>query len=222
MYPSPLRMRAISTFMREVGISARSCSAWLALRMRVSMSAIGSVSIVSLLPGALGHAGDDALVGELPQADPAEPELLVDRARAAAPAATRVGARLVLRRALPLRDQGLLCHLGLLPSRGEREAELAQQRQPRLVRLRGGRDRHVEAPDLVDRVVVDLREDDLLADAERVVAAAVERIGRQASEVAYARQGNRDEPVEELVHPVAAQRHLDADGHTLAQLEARD
>src|ERR687891_109393 len=115
-------MRAISTFIRELGISARSCSAWLALRIRVSMSAIGSVSISSLLPGALGHARDHALVGELPQADPAEPELLVDRARAAAAAAPRVGPRLVLRRALPLRDQGLLGHLLLLPSR-ERQAE---------------------------------------------------------------------------------------------------
>src|SRR5918996_3497789 len=105
-------MRAISTFIRDVGIWARSCSAWLALRMRVSMSAIGSVSIVSLLllPGALGHAGDHALVGELPQADPAEPELLVDRARTAAPAAARVGAGLELRRALPLRDHRLLGH----------------------------------------------------------------------------------------------------------------
>src|SRR5215210_3887293 len=129
-------MRAISTLIFELGISARSCSAWLALRMRVSMSAIGSViMVVSPLPGALGHAGDDALVGELPQADPAEPELLVDRARAAAPAAARVGARLVLRRPRPLRDQGLLGHLFLsLPSVGrERQPELAQQRQPRLV-----------------------------------------------------------------------------------------
>src|SRR6266508_5701941 len=103
-------MRAISTFIREVGICARSCSAWLALQMRVSMSAIGSVSIVSLLPRALGHARDDALVGEFPQSDPAEPEFLVDRPGAAAPAAARVGARLVLRRTLPLRDQRLLGH----------------------------------------------------------------------------------------------------------------
>ena len=38
-------MRAISSFSFEFGISARSCSALLALRMRVSMSATGSVSI---------------------------------------------------------------------------------------------------------------------------------------------------------------------------------
>ena len=38
------------------------------------------------------------------------------------------------------------------------------------------RDGHVEAAHLVDGVVVDLREDDLLPDAEREVAAAVERV----------------------------------------------
>jgi hypothetical protein len=45
MYPSSWSSRAMSSFRREVGISAVSCSALLALRMRVSMSAIGSVSI---------------------------------------------------------------------------------------------------------------------------------------------------------------------------------
>ena len=50
--------------------------------------------------------------------------------------------------------------------------------------LRRGRDRHVEAANLVDLVVVDLGEDDLLADADRVVAAAVERRRLQAAEVA--------------------------------------
>src|SRR3954453_12841732 len=98
-------MRAISVFSFEFGISARSCSALLALRMRVSMSATGSVSTLCLLPRALRHARDDALVGELPQADPAEPELLVDRARPAALVAAGVVAHLVLGRARGLRDQ---------------------------------------------------------------------------------------------------------------------
>src|SRR5215475_242920 len=101
-------MRAISTLSFEVGISARSCSALLALRMRVSMSATGSVSMVSLLPRALRHAGDHALVGELPEADPAEPELLEHGAGPAALVAAAVRARLVLRRARGLRDQRLL------------------------------------------------------------------------------------------------------------------
>src|SRR5881394_46041 len=85
MYPSSSRMRAICSFSFEEGISTRSCSALLALRMRVSMSATGSVNIgLFLLPRALRHARDDALMGELAQADPAEPELLEDSPRAAA------------------------------------------------------------------------------------------------------------------------------------------
>src|SRR4051812_42637283 len=90
-------MRAISTLSFEVGISVRSCSALLALRMRVSMSATGSVSISSLLPRALRHARDDALVGEFPQADPAEPELLEDGTRTPAAVAAGVVAHLELR-----------------------------------------------------------------------------------------------------------------------------
>src|SRR6478736_929857 len=110
-------MRAISTFNFEFGISARSCSALLALRMRVSMSATGSVSIVLfLLPGALGHARDDALVGELPQADTTEPELLEHGARTAATIAARVVAHLVLRGPCGLDDKRLLRHYLFPPS----------------------------------------------------------------------------------------------------------
>src|SRR6478672_1792590 len=109
-------MRAISTFNFEFGISARSCSALLALRMRVSMSATGSVSINCLLPGALGHAGDDALVGELPQADTTEPELLEHGTRTAAAIAARVVAHLVLRRPCGLHNKRLLRHYLSPPS----------------------------------------------------------------------------------------------------------
>src|SRR3954462_6150312 len=134
-------MRAISSLSLELGISTRSCSALLALRMRVSMSATGSVSMVSLfLPGALRHAGDDALVGELPQADPAEPELLEHGARPAALVAAAVVARLVLVRTRGLRDQRLLGHsLLLVPSSfgRERQAQSTQERLGLLVRLGG-------------------------------------------------------------------------------------
>src|SRR6478672_2442519 len=110
-------MRAISSFSLEVGISVVSCIALLALRMRVSMSAIGSVCI--LLPARFGHAGDLALVREIAQTDPAEAELLVDGTRAAAPVAARVLPHLVARFALGLRDQGLFSHSrALLPSLG--------------------------------------------------------------------------------------------------------
>src|SRR5438094_167715 len=187
--------------MREVGMRVSSCNALLALRIRVSMSAIGSVIIIAgpLLPRALRHARDRALVGELAQADPAEPELAIDGARPAAPVAPRVLAHLELLRPGSLRDQRLLGHSLLLPSvRGEREAKAAEKRAGLLVRVRARGDGDVEAADLVDGVVVDLRKDDLLADAERVVPAPVERARAETSEVADARQGDRDQPVEEL------------------------
>src|SRR3954453_15818844 len=122
-------MRGISVFSFEFGISARSCSALLALRMRVSMSATGSVSTrILLLPGALGHARDDALVGELPQADTTEPELLEDGARTPAAVAAGVVAHLELRGARGLHDKRLLCHLQLPLSFGsERLAEPPQE-----------------------------------------------------------------------------------------------
>src|SRR5215218_2592061 len=69
---------------------------------------------------------------------------------------------------------GLEVGLARAALRREGHAQPVEQGERLLVRLGGGCDRHVEAADLVDRVVVDLREDDLLADAQRIVAAAVE------------------------------------------------
>src|SRR5215471_4646770 len=110
MYPSSLRSRAISTFILELGMVACSCSALLALRMRVSMSAIGSVSTSSLLPARLRHAGNRALVRELAQTDAAEAELAEDRTRPAAPVAARVVAHLELLRSPLFDDERRLRH----------------------------------------------------------------------------------------------------------------
>src|SRR5574340_888584 len=176
-----------------------------------------------LLPARLRHSRDGALVRQLAQADAAEPELLVDRARAAAAVAAAVAAHLVLRLPLLLDDERLLGHASGIPSRsGERQAEGGEERVPLLVRVRGRGDRDVEATDGRNLVVVDLREDDLLADADRVVAAPVERGRIEAPEVADAGKRDGREPVEELVHPRAPQGHACAHGHSLAKLEARD
>src|SRR6185503_9255964 len=83
-------------------------------------------------------------------------------------------------------------------------------------------DRNVEALDRVDLVVLDLREDDLLADAHREVAAAVEPTRRDATEVANARQRDVHQAVEELPHALAAQGDHDADLLALAELEDGD
>src|SRR3954451_10335668 len=104
-------MRAISRLSRLDGISTVSCAAMIPLRMRVRKSAMGSVIDIGGSPARLGHAGDEALVGQLAQADTAEPELAVHRPRAPAAPAARVGPRLVLRRARHAHDLGLLGHV---------------------------------------------------------------------------------------------------------------
>src|SRR5215471_7492225 len=86
------------------------------------------------------------------------------------------------------------------PSLPEREVECGQQRARLVVGLRAGADRDVHAPDVGCLVVIDLREDDVLLDADRVVAASVEALRRQAAEVTHARQRDGDQPVKEFVH----------------------
>src|SRR5574338_10776 len=82
---------------------------------------------------------------------------------------------------------------------------LAAMSAPLVVVRRRRDDRDVHAADAVDPVLVDLVEHRLLREAEGVVAPTVELLGRQAAEVADAREGDRHETVEELPHPVAAQ-----------------
>src|SRR4051812_47882151 len=227
-------MRAISILSLLAGISTVSCDAWMALRTRVRKSATGSVMDMVqrlLLPAALRHARDVAVVRELAQADAAQAELAEHGARAAAAAAARVRAGLVLGGARLTDALGELGHelggnLWSLDVRvalaAEGHAEGLEQRVGLAVGRGRRRDGDVEPADLVDPVVVDLREDDLLADAEVVVAAAVEGARRQAAEVPDPRDRHRHEPVEELVRALAAQRHGQADRHALADLELRD
>src|SRR5207249_4679676 len=58
-------------------------------------------------PAALGHPGDHALVSEIPQADPAQAELAVDRAGPPAAVAARVLPHLEALRPVCLLDQRL-------------------------------------------------------------------------------------------------------------------
>src|SRR5438552_12815803 len=104
----------------------------------------------------------------------------------------------------------------------EREAERREQRARFVVALSRGDDRDVHPAQRVDLVVVDLGKDDLLLDAQAVVAAAVERAVGHAAEVADARDGDVDQAIEELVHARAAQRHHAADGKVGADLEVGD
>src|SRR5215470_10168279 len=82
----------------------------------------------------------------------------------------------------------------------EREVECGQEGARLVVGFRAGADRDVHSPDIGRLVVVDLGEDDVLLDADRVVAAAVEALRREPAEIAHARQCDIDQAVDELVH----------------------
>src|SRR5437867_2613904 len=217
MKPSSFRISATRTLSLDAGMSTFSCSARLALRMRVRRSAIGSLRMG--LPARLRDARNLALERQLAKAEPAHLELPEAAGRADAQLAPRIGARREFRFTLRLHDERRLGHAKLLT---ERTSQGREQHLGVLVRARRRDDADVHAADLVDLVVDDLREDQLLAQTERVVAPAVEALGRHAAEVAHARQRDVDEAVEELVHPGAPQGHLRADRHALAQLEVRD
>src|SRR3979409_348114 len=104
----------------------------------------------------------------------------------------------------------------------EREVERAQQCTCLVVAFRAGAHCDVHAPDIGCLVVVDLGEDDVLLDSDSEVAAAIEALRRQATEVAHARQGDIDQPIDEFVHARLAQRHLAADRLAVAHLERGD
>src|SRR2546423_10703728 len=108
MNPSSFSSSAMRTLSREDGMSTFSCSALLALRMRVSRSAIGSLRMA--LPARLHDAGHLALEGELPEAQAAHPELAQVAAGTAAQPAAAVTARREFRRAQRLHDERGLGH----------------------------------------------------------------------------------------------------------------
>src|ERR1019366_3522804 len=106
-------MAASDSLSLEPGIDTVSKWAVLAFRMRVSMSAIGSVIVIRrrlLSPTGLRHAGDLAGVHHHPQADPAQAELAIHRLGSTTAPTTGVPAHLELGGALLLFDQCLLGH----------------------------------------------------------------------------------------------------------------
>src|SRR5208282_6119628 len=63
---------------------------------------------------------------------------------------------------------------------------------------------------------------DLLLEAERKIATAIETLARNPAEVPHSGQRHCDQTIEKLVHSLSAQRHFAADWHVLSQLEGRD
>src|SRR4051794_38155979 len=97
-------------------MSTRRCPAEQAFRMRVSISATGSVRLIPSfpLPAGLAHARDFPLEGELTETNTAEAELPQHGAAPAAPLAAAHRPHLELRCTLGPFDPGSLCHVLLL------------------------------------------------------------------------------------------------------------
>src|ERR1700681_269314 len=124
------RIFAISTFSFESGMSTRRCFAPQALRMRVSISAIGSVILIKSsssvlpypvagtrrnewLPARLANARDVTRQRLLSETDSAKPELSQESARPSAPQATVMLPHSELEFALALLHHGLTRHYNL-------------------------------------------------------------------------------------------------------------
>src|SRR3989442_9766719 len=114
MNPSDFRISAMRTFSREAGTSTFSCSARLALRTRVSRSAMGSL-LIGASPARLDHARHLTPEGVLAEAEAAQAELPEVPARPAAEPAAVVGPCRELRRALGFHDQCGLGHARATP-----------------------------------------------------------------------------------------------------------
>src|SRR5258707_8986036 len=214
-------MRAISVLRRETGTSTRWCLAAAALRMRVRKSAMGSVCM-GLLPARFHDAGNFSLERHAAKTDSAHLELADEGTSAAADAAAIADANLELGLLETLSDFCRACHLLCYPRSAQRKAETLEQLAAFFVVVRGGRQSNVHSLDLVHARVIDFGKHQLVLQAQRVIATAIEGVGRQAAEVANARQHHVAQPIDELVHLVAAQRNRAADGHAFADLEVRD
>src|SRR5262252_11247957 len=89
-------------------MSQLGCRARDALRMRVSMSAMGSLIVMRTSPACFRHAWDLARQGQLAEADAAQREAPQERARAPANLAAIVLLDFVARRTLRFGDHRLL------------------------------------------------------------------------------------------------------------------
>src|SRR3990172_257771 len=121
-------MRAMAAFIFELGIETEACPASSPLRMRVSRSAIGSVTLIDYasprLPRRLGHAGEVPLQGLFPEADAAQLKAAHIAARAAAHAAAVTHLNLVFAAGFANHNRRL-CHLLPLPARHSPQLEHA-------------------------------------------------------------------------------------------------
>src|SRR5205085_3627243 len=84
--------------------------------------------------------------------------------------------------------------------RSKRHSQRLQKRARLIVIARRGHNRDVHAAQLVDLIEIDFREDQLLANSDRIITAAVESFRRNTPKIPHARQRYRHEPIKEFVH----------------------
>src|SRR5581483_10179186 len=108
------------------------------------------------------------------------------------------------------------------PLRPERHTEAAQQR-PRLVVVLGrGHNCDVHSLQPLDLGIIDLREEQLVFQPQRIIAAPVKGLGGHSAKVAHARQPDIHQPVKKFVHAVATQGDHHPDRHAFAHFEGRN
>src|ERR1700690_1039453 len=104
-------------------------------------------------------------------------------------------------------------------SRPKRHSQMLQQTPRLVIRSRRRHDRHIHALQLVNLRVIDLRKNQLIVQAERIVAAPVERLGRNSTKITHTRQNNRYQAIEKFIHAIAAQRNHRPDRHAFANFK---
>src|SRR5579862_2398270 len=196
------------------------------------------------LPGRLRHSRDLAAQCQSAETQAADTKLAQIGSRppadlaAVVPAAGKLGRRrlTVARRFKLFFDLCVLdsfgcCHEILLLFRTskkksnllpERHAQMLQQRARLTVIRSRGHNGDVHALHLVDLLVRNFREDQLIVQAEGVVAPSIKRLGRYAAKITHPWQNNIYEPVEKFIHTVSAQGDHGPDRLPLAHFERRN
>src|SRR5271166_4446403 len=163
------------------------------------------------LPRRLRNAGNFPLERQAAEAQTAEAELAQIGPRTSANVAAVVRARGELGFLVRLGDLACCSHRFLysgprplfklvLLGHAEGHSHMLQQRPRLVVITRRGHNRDVHSLHLLDLRVVDFGEDQLVARAQREIAASIERLGGHAAEVAHGGQRHIHQPVKEFIH----------------------
>src|SRR5258706_15535073 len=89
--------------------------------------------------------------------------------------------------------------------RSKRHSQRLQKRARLIVIPGRGNNADIHASLLVDLIEIDFREDQLLANPDRVIATTVKSLWRHPTKISDSRQGDRHQPIEKFIHLLAAQ-----------------